>query len=149
MTSPNDRPTGYLGTYFDRDAVLRLARLTGILAWIILAIYVYTTLVSIGQFWTMVATGMASYAGTNIFDRLSIPTMQFSQLQQAIVASQGPDSILRSAVGKDWKGKLSMVLYLLAIGSTFVVPWLALALYVAVALAWLVPDRRIEGALAK
>ncbi len=85
MTSPNDRPTGYLGTYFDRDAVLRLARLTGILAWVILAIYVYTTLVSIGQFWTMVATGMASYAGTNIFDRLSIPTMQFSTLVPGVV----------------------------------------------------------------
>lgn len=85
MTSSNDRPTGYLGTYFDRDAVLRLARLAGILAWVILAIYVYTTLVSIGQFWTMVATGMASYAGANIFDRLSIPTMQFSTLVPGVV----------------------------------------------------------------
>jgi uncharacterized membrane protein len=47
------------------------------------------------------------------------------------------------------KGKASLALYLLAIASTFVVPWLALALYVLVALAWLIPDRRIERALAK
>jgi uncharacterized membrane protein len=80
---------------------------------------------------------------------LFMAAVAYNILQQTIVVSQGPDSILRSAVGSDWKGKLSMVLYLLAIGSTFVVPWLALALYVLVALAWLVPDRRIEHALRR
>lgn len=85
MNQSKDRPTGFLGTYFDRDAALRLARLAGILAWILLGIYVYTTLVSVGQFWTLVATGAASYAGANIFDRLSIPTMQFSQLVPGLV----------------------------------------------------------------
>ena len=68
-------------------------------------------------------------------------------LQQAIIASQGPDSVLRRAVGSDWKGKLSPVLYLLAIGATFVVPWIGQLIYVAVALMWLVPDRRIERTL--
>jgi uncharacterized membrane protein len=68
-------------------------------------------------------------------------------LQQAIIASQGATSVLRTAVGRDWKGKLSPLLYLIAIGSTFRVPWLAQAVYVSVALLWLVPDRRIEHVL--
>lgn len=85
MNESTDRQTGFLGTYFDRDAALRLARLAGILAWVLLGIYAYTTLVSVGQFWTLVATGAAFYAGTSIFDRMSIPTMQFSQLMPGIV----------------------------------------------------------------
>jgi uncharacterized membrane protein len=65
-------------------------------------------------------------------------------LQQTIIAAQGPRSPLKTAIGSDWKGKLSPVLYVLGIISTFFVPWVAQALYVAVALLWLVPDRRIE-----
>ena len=65
-------------------------------------------------------------------------------LQSLIIALQGPGSPLRQAIGSDWKGKLSPVLYLAAIGTTFVAPKLALAIYALVALIWLVPDRRIE-----
>lgn len=68
-------------------------------------------------------------------------------LQQAIIAVEGPDSLLKSALGHDWKGRLSPLLYLLAIASTFWLAWIALAIYVVVALMWLVPDRRIERAL--
>ncbi len=68
-------------------------------------------------------------------------------LQQTIIASEGPASVLKSAVGGDWKGKLSLLMYMIAIASTFWVQWLALALYVVVALLWLIPDRRIEHAL--
>ncbi len=68
-------------------------------------------------------------------------------LQQTIIATQGVDSSLRGAVGTDWKGKLSPLAYLLGIASTFVGPWIAQALYVMVALVWLIPDRRIERAL--
>lgn len=68
-------------------------------------------------------------------------------LQQTIIASQGPESLLRTAVGNDWKGKASQVLYVLGIVSTFFWSWVALALYAAVALMWLVPDRRIERSL--
>jgi uncharacterized membrane protein len=70
-------------------------------------------------------------------------------LQQTIIAAEGPDSVLRFAVGGDWKGRLSPFIYLVAIASTFWVQWLALALYVLVALIWLVPDRRIEHALQR
>jgi uncharacterized membrane protein len=68
-------------------------------------------------------------------------------LQQAIIATEGPDSLLKSAVGDDWKGRISPLLYLLGIASTFWLPWIAPVIYVMVALMWLVPDRRIERAL--
>ncbi len=69
-------------------------------------------------------------------------------LQRTIIASEGPASVLKNAVGRDWKARLSLVFYLLAIAATFWFSWLAQALYVAVAILWLVPDRRIEHALA-
>ena len=68
----------------------------------------------------------------------------FYVLQQSIIASQGEHSVLRQAVGRDWKGKSSPLFYLAGTGLTFVSPWLAQAIYVLVALIWLVPDRRIE-----
>jgi len=68
-------------------------------------------------------------------------------LQQAILATEGPDALLRRALGSDWKGKLSPLSYLVAIAASFWHHWIAQAIYVAVALLWLVPDRRIETAL--
>jgi uncharacterized membrane protein len=70
-------------------------------------------------------------------------------LQSAIIAKLGADSVLAVAIGNDLKGKLSPVLYAAAIPLSFVEPWMAGAIYVAVALIWLVPDRRIERALEK
>jgi uncharacterized membrane protein len=69
-------------------------------------------------------------------------------LQHAIIVTQGTGSILRRAIGKDWKGRSSPVVYVVAIALTTVRPWMGQALYLAVALVWLVPDRRIERALA-
>ncbi|WP_310962678.1 TMEM175 family protein [Nocardioides terrisoli] len=68
-------------------------------------------------------------------------------LQLAIFRTTGGDR-LRSALGGDWKGKLSPVFYLSGIGLAFVEPWLAEVCYVAVAMIWLVPDRRVERYLA-
>ena len=69
-------------------------------------------------------------------------------LQNSIIAvNGGPESPLAHAVGRDWKGKLSPVLYLVGIGSSFWLPWLSGACYVFVAFLWLVPDRRIERTL--
>ncbi len=70
-------------------------------------------------------------------------------LQQAIISKQGRGSLLASAIGSDWKGKLSPVLYLAAIPLSFVNPWIGSSIYVLVALLWFVPDRRIERALEK
>jgi uncharacterized membrane protein len=68
-------------------------------------------------------------------------------LQQFIIASQGADSLLKKAVGSDFKGKLSSLLYLIAIVLSLWSPWVSQGLYILVALIWLVPDRRIEKAL--
>jgi uncharacterized membrane protein len=68
-------------------------------------------------------------------------------LQRAIVASQGPTSVLRKAIGSDWKGKVSLLLYVAGIVSSLFSSWMAQAIYVFVALLWLIPDRRIEHAL--
>jgi uncharacterized membrane protein len=68
-------------------------------------------------------------------------------LQQTIIRAQGNDSILKKAVGRDWKGKLSLVLYLLAIIATFRSTSVAQGIFVSVALLWLIPDRRIKRVL--
>jgi uncharacterized membrane protein len=68
-------------------------------------------------------------------------------LQQAIIVSQGPTSVLRKAIGSDWKGKVSPLLYVAGIVSSLFSSWIAQAIYVLVALLWLIPDRRIERAL--
>jgi uncharacterized membrane protein len=65
-------------------------------------------------------------------------------LQRVIIVSQGPKSVLTAAVGGDMKGNLSLLVYAIAIPFSFVQPWVAGMLYVAVATIWLVPDRRIE-----
>jgi uncharacterized membrane protein len=68
-------------------------------------------------------------------------------LQTTIIASHGPDSKLAAAVRRDVKGKISLLMYVLAILLAFVNAWISVALYVGVAVIWLVPDRRIESRL--
>jgi uncharacterized membrane protein len=68
-------------------------------------------------------------------------------LQRAILRQEGPSSVLAKAVGRDVKGKISPLLYAIAIGAAFVTPVIAGALYVTVALIWFVPDRRIVRAI--
>ena len=68
-------------------------------------------------------------------------------LQLAIIARHGRDSLLARALGRDFKGKFSVIAYAVAIPLAFASPWLANAVYVLVALWWLVPDRRIERVL--
>jgi uncharacterized membrane protein len=70
-------------------------------------------------------------------------------LSSAIIQEDGKDSLLAKAIGKDYKGKLSVVLYASAIPLSFVDQWIAQAIYIFVALMWLVPDRRIEKVLTR
>ena len=70
-------------------------------------------------------------------------------LQRTIIAKEGRESLLAQAVGRDWKGKLSPLLYLAAIPLAFVSPWIAGGLYVFAALLWLIPDPRIEREIEK
>ncbi len=70
-------------------------------------------------------------------------------LERAIIAKEGRDSLVAQAVGREWKGKLSLVLYVAAIPLAFVSSWIASGLYAFAALLWLIPDRRIERQLEK
>ena len=70
-------------------------------------------------------------------------------LVRAIIAHEGADSVVAKAVGKDFKGNISLVIYICAIGLAFVNVWLAGVGYIAVTILWLVPDKRIEKALAE
>ena len=74
-------------------------------------------------------------------------SLAFWILQRVILRTQGQNSLLGAALGRDMKGKLSPALYVLAIAGAFVSPWLADGLFALVALLWLVPDRRIEKAI--
>src|ERR1043166_2877520 len=80
---------------------------------------------------------------------LLMAAIAYYLLEQAIIRSQGPDSILKKAVGRDWKGKLSPVLYIVAIVATLLSPWISEGIFVAAALIWLIPDRRIENVLPR
>jgi len=79
---------------------------------------------------------------------LLMAAIAYLVLQQAIIRSQGQDSILKQAIGRDWKGKLSPVLYVIAIVAALRSSWTAQAILVIAALIWLIPDRRIEKRLA-
>jgi uncharacterized membrane protein len=78
---------------------------------------------------------------------LLMAAIAYTILQHAIVAHHGPDSLLASAVGSDWKAKISLLSYVAAIPLAFVEQWISDGLYIFVALIWLVPDRRIESKL--
>jgi uncharacterized membrane protein len=104
-------------------------------------------------FWLSLVPFTTGWMGENHF--ASLPTALYGAvllmcavaywiLQQVIIRIEGDSSILMRAVGVDWKGKLSPFAYLAAIAAAFWLPWLSQALFVAVALMWLVPDRRIE-----
>jgi uncharacterized membrane protein len=107
-------------------------------------------------FWLSLLPFATAWMGENHF--AAIPTalygvvllmaaIAYYVLQQAIIHAQGSESILKQAVGRDRKAKLSLALYVVAIVTTLVSPWVAEAIYVAVALTWVIPDRRIETVL--
>jgi TMEM175 potassium channel family protein len=79
---------------------------------------------------------------------LLLAALAYYVLKTAIVSEQGPDSRLATALGNDFKGKISPVLYAIAIPLAYVEPWISIGIYVLVALIWLVPDRRIESTYA-
>jgi len=79
---------------------------------------------------------------------LLMAAIAYLLLQEAIIRAQGQESILKKAVGRDWKGKLSPLLYVLAIVAALRFAWLAQAILAIAALIWLIPDRRIEKRLA-
>ncbi|HEU5219743.1 MAG TPA: hypothetical protein VFU23_13870, partial [Gemmatimonadales bacterium] len=108
-------------------------------------------------FWLSLVPFVTAWMGENSFARvptalygvvLLMAALAYWILQRAMLRAHGADSLLARAVGKDRKGNLSPLLYLAAIGLSFWRQWMAGALYVLVALIWLVPDSRIERAIA-
>lgn len=109
-------------------------------------------------FWLSLVPFVTGWMGENHFT--SVPTalygvvllmaaVAYTILQTAIIATEGPDSPLARVLGKDGKGKLSLALYVVAIPCAFLAPWIARALFAAVAVIWLIPDLRIERAFAE
>ena len=107
-------------------------------------------------FWLSLIPFVTGWMGENYFAAaptalygvvLLMAAIAYWVLQRTIMGAQGPDSLLQTAVGRDLKGKISPVLYVIAIPSAFLSQWIAGGIYVLVALIWLVPDRRIEHAL--
>jgi uncharacterized membrane protein len=80
---------------------------------------------------------------------LLMAAIAYYVLQRTIISKEGRESLLAQAIGKDWKGKLSPLLYLAAIPFAFVSSWIAGGLYVFAALLWLIPDPRIEREIEK
>ena len=79
---------------------------------------------------------------------LLMPAVGYTILQRALIGAHASNAALGEAIGHDTKGRVSLLLYVLGISATFFQPWLAVVLYGAVALIWLVPDRRIERVVA-
>jgi len=107
-------------------------------------------------FWLSLFPFVTGWMGENHFGPLPsaiygfvllMASLSYFLLQNRIIAAGGPDSVLRQALGSDWKGKTAPILYATGIGASFWVPWLGQAIYVLVAFMWLVPDRRIERAI--
>ncbi len=107
-------------------------------------------------FWLSLVPFTTGWMGENHFAALPtavygftllMPGVAYYLLQMAIVRKHGAEGTLAKALGDDFKGKLSPVLYVVAIGLAFVAPWLAHVIYVGVALLWVIPDPRIEKAL--
>ena len=138
----------YLGIYWNNHHHMLHAtqKVTGAMLWANLHLLFWLSLIPFATGWMgenhFAAAPSALYGAV-----LLMAGVAYLILQQLIIASQGPNSIIKKAIGGDWKGKLSPVLYAAAILLAFWWRWVSLGLYVLVALLWLIPDRRIEKVL--
>jgi uncharacterized membrane protein len=107
-------------------------------------------------FWLSLIPFVTGWMGENHFARITVALYGFVLLcagiaylilTKMLLMHHGYDSDLAHALGSDFKGKISIVMYAIAVGAAFVMSWISCALYVAVAIMWLVPDRRIEKEL--
>src|ERR1700730_4173205 len=139
----------YLGIYWNNHHhMLQVtASVSGAILWANLHLLFWLSLVPFVTGW-MGENNFAPAATALYGVILLIASFAYWLLQRTIIVDQGRNSVLAKAVGRDLKGKLSPLLYTIAIPSAFVHQWIAGGLYVLVALLWLIPDRRIERALA-
>jgi TMEM175 potassium channel family protein len=136
----------YLGIYWSNHHHLFLqlrGRVTGGVLWANLHLLFWLSLLPFVTGWMgqnhFAPVPTAFYGGV-----LLAAALAYLVLQQAIILAEGPGSPLKAAIGRDWKGKCSLALYLAGIGATLLRPWLGQLLFVAGAILWVVPDRRLE-----
>jgi len=135
----------YLGIYWvnHHHMLTMTERINGKILWANLHLLFWLSLVPAATAWLGESHG--AVLPTVVYGATLLgPAIAYYILQNAIIAEEGPGSRLGAAVGKDYKGKISPLLYASAIALAFVNPWISDALYVLVALMWLVPDPRIE-----
>lgn len=135
----------YLGIYWNNHHhMLHTCRqVTGAMLWANLHLLFWLSLIPFTTGW-MGENHFAQVPAALYGLVLLMASIAYRILQQQIIASQGEHSLLQQAIGRDWKGKLSPVFYATGILSAFLSQWLAVAVYIGVALLWLIPDRRIE-----
>jgi uncharacterized membrane protein len=141
----------YLGIYWNNHHHMLQAvqRIDGTVLWANMHLLFWLSLVPFVTAW-MGQNHFASAPTTAYGVVLLLAAVAYSLLQQRLIVANGPGSSLRRAVGADLKGRLSPVLYAVAIVAALAgARWLADVLYVLVALVWLVPDRRIETTLSE
>jgi uncharacterized membrane protein len=138
----------FLGIYWNNHHHMLQAadRVNGKILWANLHLLFWLSLTPFVTAWMgqtyAAAVPTAAYGGV-----LLLSAVAYIILQAAIIAAHGPDSKLAAAVQNDEKGKISLLCYACAIPLAFVKPIISIGIYVAVALLWLVPDRRIESRL--
>ena len=134
-----------IGLYWNNHHhLLHLAeRVNGRVLWANLALLFWLSLVPFVIRWVDEA-GVTTAPTVAYGAVLVMAAVSYFWLQWSIVACNGPGSRLAQAIGRDRKGKLSLALYCVGVALAFVAPWAAVAVYVAVAAMWLVPDKRIE-----
>jgi uncharacterized membrane protein len=140
----------YLGIYWNQHHHLFQAakEVSGGILWANLHLLFWLSLFPFTTAW-MGENHLASIPTAVYGFVLLMAAIAYYILQCAIIANEGRDSVLAAAVGGDWKGKLSPVLYFVAIPLAFVNSWIASGVYVFVALLWFIPDPRIERELEK
>jgi len=139
----------YLGIYWNNHHHMMhtCRKVTGAILWANLHLLFWLSLIPFATGW-MGENHFASMPTAVYGAVLLMSAIAYWVLQREIIAGQGPKSILQRAIGNDWKGKLSPVLYLAAIPLAFWWQAASQAIYALVALMWLVPDRRIEKVLS-
>jgi TMEM175 potassium channel family protein len=140
----------YLAIYWNNHHHLLHAveRVDGLILWANMHLLFWLSLLPFATGW--MGENHFTQAPTALYGTaLLMPAIAYYLLQLAIIRHQGAHGPLARALGRDLKGKISPFLYLTAIGLAFVVPWIAHAIYVLVALMWLIPDRRIEKTLKR
>ncbi len=139
----------YLGIYWNNHHHMlhTVRRVTGPILWANLHLLFWLSLIPFATGW-MGENHFAPAPAALYGAVLLMAAIAYFLLQQLIIAAQGSDSLLKHAIGGDWKGKASPILYVVALAAAPVAHQVSMALYVLVALIWLIPDRRIERAMA-